>query len=366
MQYLICVFIFYYFYSMNSQVIKFKKLKQWTKKAELTNSKISMKRGKSSKITKTGESEEEVHIIDEPKEEKSDNTSASKSNKSTKDSLLLHPDKDNDEFYSDYTIYQDPSIPALEEGEIKIMTYNVASWNASMKKGLMKVIESQDPDIICIQETKLHDGDSPMVNGYKGYFSASIKKKGYSGTAILTKKKPLSFTYKLNNKSNDEGRIVTLEFDDFYIVNTYVPNAGRVLERLNFRLDWDKEMIQYLNSLQEKKNVIWCGDLNVAVRWIDVAAPKTRLRCAGFTKEERGSFEGILSETKMIDSLQILHPKEKEFYTFFSFMDKSRSKGWRLDYFVMSEKMKDSVKKIYRLKDVKCSEFVLFFVFLIN
>ncbi|KAL7711979.1 DNA-(apurinic or apyrimidinic site) endonuclease [Entamoeba marina] len=277
-------------------------------------------------------------------------------------SYLYDQERDNDEFYKDYTKYEDPykdNEPEVLPGEQKIVTFNVASWNAAMKKGLKEYIAKENPDILCIQETKLQENITPTVDGYHSYFSASVAKKGYAGTALLTKQKPISVSLLLNGKKNDEGRIITAEFDKFYLINTYVPNAGENLKFMEKRVDkWDKEIKIHLKELSSKKPVVWCGDLNVALRWVDLAIPKSRLRIAGFTKEERESAVGIADEVKLVDSFQHLHPKEKEFYTFFSFRDKSKTNGWRLDYFNVSESIIDSVTKIYRRKNVSCSDHV--------
>ncbi|EKE39497.1 exodeoxyribonuclease III protein [Entamoeba nuttalli P19] len=284
--------------------------------------------------------------------------------KKGKDDQLYDIEKDNDQYWKDhdfevFTEDFEKGKPEKANDEIKIATYNVASWNAAMKKGLNEFIKEENPDILCVQETKLQDGVNPMIDGYHCYFSASTAKKGYAGTAILSKEEPLSITKKINGKENEHGRIITVEYEKFYLVNSYVMNSGQRLENLVKRTtEWDKDMREHLKELQKKKNVIWCGDLNVALRWIDVAKPMTRLRCAGFTKEERASTSETLKELNLVDTFQVKYPKKRDFYTFFSYKDKSKTAGWRLDYFFVSKDLVDSVTQIYRRKEISASDHV--------
>ncbi|ELP95108.1 exodeoxyribonuclease III, putative [Entamoeba invadens IP1] len=326
---------------------------------------------KTRKTTKSAKKEVEPEEEKEEKSEESDEekdkkgkTTTKAPKKSLKEDQLYDKEKDNDEYwenahYTDYTADFKESEPKLESGEMKIVTFNVAGWKAAMGKGLEKYIKKEDPDIICFQETKLQDGVVPTVSGYNSYFSASTAKKGYAGTAILTKEKPITVTMKLDGKLNEHGRIITAEYEKFYLVNTYVMNSGVKLENLKKRVDtWDVSMKKHLIDLSKKKKVIWCGDLNVALRWIDVAKPATRLRCAGFTKEERESASQLLEEVGLVDSFQVKHPKEKNFYTFFSFRDKAKVSGWRLDYFDVSKELVDDITQIYRRKEVNISDHV--------
>ncbi|KAI9146140.1 Endonuclease/exonuclease/phosphatase [Paraphysoderma sedebokerense] len=234
-------------------------------------------------------------------------------------------------------------------GQLKIVSWNVNSLNASLKKGFKFYVEAENPDILCLQETKLND---PMHGLFsKGlypwqYFTHSQDKKGYSGSAIFSKVKPLNVTYGLPSTDLDnEGRLITLEFSKFYLVAAYVPNAGEGLKRLDYKQEWDKEMKRYLNELDGKddKYLIWAGDLNVAHQEIDLARPKTNSKYVtpGFTPEERQDFTDILnSEPPLIDTWRHLHP-DLQRYTYFSYRFQCRKKnlGWRLDYFVVSERL---------------------------
>ena len=228
-----------------------------------------------------------------------------------------------------------------------------------MKKGLKEFIEEEDADIFCFQETKLQDGVEPMIKGYHCYWHASTAKKGYSGTAIVSKEKPIHVSKKINNKDNKFGRILTAEYEHFYLVNTYVPNSGRKLENLKKRVEeWDKDIKEHIKTLQQKKKVIWCGDLNVSMRWIDLGNPSGRVRIAGFTKEERESFYNIVEELDLVDSFQVKYPKVRNLYTFYSYFDKARTNGWRLDYFIVSKELSENITEIYRRKYMTASDHV--------
>ncbi|KXN74098.1 hypothetical protein CONCODRAFT_76979 [Conidiobolus coronatus NRRL 28638] len=245
--------------------------------------------------------------------------------------------------------------------QIKLVTYNVASLNASLKKGFKEYVLAENPTIISIQETKLQQ---PMRELFDKdvfphtYWSCSgPDKKGYSGTAVLSKIKPLSVKYGLGTPNMDtEGRVITLEFEKFYLVSVYSPNAGDKLVRLGYKEKWDKIMLEHLNELESKKSVIYTGDLNVAHNPIDVAKPKEyENKVAGFTKEERLGFSNILSDEKFkrVDVFRHFNPSETDCYTFFSWRGGCRAKGigWRLDYYVVSESLVEKVKDIQIRRD---------------
>ena len=229
---------------------------------------------------------------------------------------------------------------------MKFISWNVNGLRACMQKGFMESFKALDADIFCLQETKLQAGQHELEpEGYYQYWNYA-EKKGYSGTAIFTKKKPLSVTYGIGVEEHDhEGRVITLEFEDFYFIVVYVPNSQRELARLSYRMEWEKAFLEYILSLEQKKPVIYCGDLNVAHQEIDLKNPKTNHMNAGFTDEERNCFTKVL-ESGFIDSFRYFYPDKKDIYSWWSYMFKSREKnaGWRIDYFVVSEKLKDRMK----------------------
>ena len=218
-----------------------------------------------------------------------------------------------------------------------------------MQKGFEESFKTLDADIFCLQETKLQEGQHDLEpEGYYQYWNYA-EKKGYSGTAIFTRKKPLSVTNGIGVEEHDhEGRVITLEFENFYFIVVYVPNSQRELARLSYRMEWEKAFLAYILGLEAKKPVIYCGDLNVAHKEIDLKNPKTNHMNAGFTDEERACFTKVL-ESGYIDSFRYFYPDQKDIYSWWSYMFKSREKnaGWRIDYFVVSEKLKD------RMKDAK-------------
>jgi exodeoxyribonuclease-3 len=218
-----------------------------------------------------------------------------------------------------------------------------------MQKGFEDSFKALDADIFCLQETQLQAGQHDFEpEGYYQYWNYA-EKKGYSGTAIFTRKKPLSVTNGIGVEEHDhEGRVITLEFEDFYFIVVYVPNSQRELARLSYRMEWEKAFLAYILGLEAKKPVIYCGDLNVAHKEIDLKNPKTNHMNAGFTDEERACFTKVL-ESGYIDSFRYFYPDQKDIYSWWSYMFKSREKnaGWRIDYFVVSEKLKD------RMKDAK-------------
>src|SRR5690606_20337449 len=198
-----------------------------------------------------------------------------------------------------------------------------------------------DADIFCVQETKLQEGQIELdLDGYHQYWNYALK-KGYSGTAVFTKKKPISVTYGVGDENEEpEGRILTLEYEDFYLINVYTPNSQRDLARLHFRLQWEDRMRQYLTDLNEKKPIILCGDLNVAVSEIDLKNAKSNRGNSGFTDEERGKMKELLN-TGFIDSFRYFYPDATDQYTWWSYMRNVRERniGWRIDYFIVSEKL---------------------------
>ena len=226
---------------------------------------------------------------------------------------------------------------------MKFISWNVNGLRACMGKGFMDFFKEIDADIFCLQETKLSEGQIEMeLPGYHQYWNYA-EKKGYSGTAVFTKKEPISVTYGIGIEEHDhEGRVITAEFDDFYFVDVYVPNSQRELTRLDYRMVWEDAFLSYVKKLDEKKPVIYCGDLNVAHKEIDLKNPKSNHKNAGFTDEERACFTKV-TESGFIDSFRYFYPDEKDKYSWWSYMFKAREKnaGWRIDYFVVSEKIKD-------------------------
>ena len=232
---------------------------------------------------------------------------------------------------------------------MKIISWNVNGLRACMGKGFMDFFNEIDADILCLQETKLQEGQIELdIPGYFQYWNYA-EKKGYSGTAVFTKKEPISVTYGIGIEEHDhEGRVITAEFEDFYFIDVYVPNSQRELTRLDYRMVWEEVFLSYVKKLEETKPVIYCGDLNVAHQEIDLKNPKTNHMNAGFTDQERECFTRVL-ENGYIDSFRYFYPDEKDKYSWWSYMFKAREKnaGWRIDYFVVSEKLKD------RLLDAK-------------
>ena len=252
--------------------------------------------------------------------------------------------------------------------KLKIISWNVNGIRSIMKKNnLYELIEKEKPNIICFGETKIScpfiDTEEELkkkIKGYKyRYWSPCLVKNGYSGTAIFSKKKPLNVTYGLGNSSIDnEGRVITLEFEKFYLLHVYTPNSGQGLKRLDYRVEtWDVEFRKFVKNLNKTKPVIVTGDLNVAHQEIDIHNPKGNLKNSGFTKEERESFTKLLKDTKMIDTYRELNP-EGEDYSFWTYLFNSRkkNKGWRIDYFLLPEKYKKWLKKSEILTQVEGSD----------
>ena len=226
---------------------------------------------------------------------------------------------------------------------MKFISWNVNGFRAVLTKGFEDYFKSTDADIFCIQETKMQQGQAEFApEGYFCYWF-SAEKKGYSGTAIFTKKEPLSISYGLEQKHTNEGRVITLEFDNFYFVGAYVPNAQRELARLDYRMEFEDDMRAYLSSLDKVKPIVYCGDLNVAHNEIDLKNPKSNIGSAGFSYEERGKMTELLA-AGFTDTFRFLHPTEEK-YSWWSYMFHAREKnvGWRIDYFIISNRLCDKL-----------------------
>ena len=230
---------------------------------------------------------------------------------------------------------------------MKLISWNVNGLRAVVNKGFMDFFKQIDADIFCIQETKMQKGQIELIlEGYYQYFNSAIK-KGYSGTAVFTKQKPINVNYGIGIEEHDqEGRIITAEYEKFYLVNCYTPNSKRELERLEYRMIWEDEIRKYLKKLEETKPVIYCGDLNVAHKEIDLKNPNTNHHSAGFTDEERNKMTELL-EKGFVDSFRYLYPEKENCYTWWSYMMKAREKnvGWRIDYFITSNSIKNKIKE---------------------
>ena len=230
---------------------------------------------------------------------------------------------------------------------MKLISWNVNGIRACVTKGFLDFFKEIDADIFCIQESKLQEGQINLeLEGYHQYWNYAVK-KGYSGTAIFTKKEPLNVFYGLGIEEHDnEGRVITLEFENFYMVTVYTPNSKNELLRLDYRMTWEDAFREYLKELDSKKPVILCGDLNVAHKEIDLKNPKTNTRNAGFTIEERDKFTELLN-AGFIDTFRYLYPDVTGMYSWWSYRFKAREKnaGWRIDYFVVSNSIKDKIKE---------------------
>lgn len=224
---------------------------------------------------------------------------------------------------------------------LKIVSWNVNGIRACVNKGFMDYFNEVDADMFCLQETKLQHGQIELkLDGYEQYWNYA-EKKGYSGTAIFTKKQPLSVTYGIGEHFPDlEGRVITLEFESFYLVTMYTPNAKRDLSRLDYRLEWEDEVREYMKKLDETKPVILCGDLNVAFSDLDLKNAKTNKGNSGFTDEEREKMSRLF-QAGFVDSFRHLYPDKEDCYTWWSYMSRVRERniGWRIDYFILSERL---------------------------
>lgn len=241
---------------------------------------------------------------------------------------------------------------------MKCISWNVNGIRACVKKGFLDFFKEADADIFCIQETKMQEGQLDLeLDGYEQYWNYAVK-KGYSGTAIFTKERPLAVTYGMAIEEHDqEGRVITLEYEDFYFVTVYTPNSQSELARLDYRMTWEDDFLAYLKGLEEKKPVVFCGDLNVAHKEIDLKNPKTNRKNAGFTDEERGKFTDLLA-AGFTDTFRYLYPDVEEIYSWWSYRFSARAKnaGWRIDYFCVSDCLKDKVEDAKILTDVMGSD----------
>ena len=228
---------------------------------------------------------------------------------------------------------------------MRFISFNVNGLRAIMQKGFMDDFNALDADIFCLQETKLQEGQIDFApEGYHCYWNYA-EKKGYSGTAIFTKQEPLSVSYGLGIDEHDhEGRVITLEFENFYFITVYVPNAQDGLKRLDYRMRWEDDFLSYIKELDKKKPVIYCGDLNVAHKEIDLKNPKTNRKNPGFTDEERGKMSAVL-DSGFTDTFRYLYPDMEQIYSWWSYRFQARQKnaGWRIDYFICSERLNDKI-----------------------
>ena len=241
---------------------------------------------------------------------------------------------------------------------MKLISWNVNGIRACITKGFEDRFHELDADIFCLQETKCQQGQVKLdLPGYYQYWNYA-NRRGYSGTAVFAKKEPLSVTNGIGVEEHDkEGRVITLEFEDYYLVTVYTPNSQSELRRLAYRMEWEKDFLSYLLGLQEKKPVICCGDLNVAHEEIDLKNPKTNKKNAGFTQEERDKFTELLG-AGFVDSFRYLNPELAGAYTWWSYRFKAREKdaGWRIDYFVVSERWKEKIEDAIIYKTVMGSD----------
>ena len=226
---------------------------------------------------------------------------------------------------------------------MKLISWNVNGLRACKEKGFLDFFHEADADVFCLQETKLQEGQITLeLPGYHQYWNYA-EKKGYSGTALFTKKEPLSVAYGIGIGEHDrEGRVITAEFEAFYVVTVYAPNSQNELKRLDYRMKWEADFLAYVKKLEETKPVIFCGDLNVAHTEIDLKNPKTIRKNAGFTDEERACFSNVLANG-FIDTFRYFYPEQEGIYSWWSYRFQARAKnaGWRIDYFVVSECLKD-------------------------
>lgn len=241
---------------------------------------------------------------------------------------------------------------------MKLVSWNVNGLRAIYKKGFEESFKKLDADIFCIQETKMQEGQIELdLQGYYQYYNYA-ERKGYSGTAIFTKKEPLNVEYGIGIEEHDkEGRVITLEFDKFYMVNCYTPNSGRELARLEYRMTWEDEFKKYLIKLDKQKPVIICGDLNVAHTEIDLKNPKSNRKNAGFTDEERSKIESLLN-SGFTDTFRKIYPDKEGAYTWWSYMFNARANnaGWRIDYFLVSDRISKNIKDAYIYSEIMGSD----------
>ena len=241
---------------------------------------------------------------------------------------------------------------------MKLISWNVNGFRAVLGKGFAEIFKTLDADIFCLQETKMQPGQAEFSpEGYFQYWY-SAEKKGYSGTAVFTKREPLSVAYGIGKEEHShEGRAITLEFEEFYLVNVYTPNSQNELARLDYRMQWEDDLLAYLKELDAKKPVVYCGDLNVAHTEIDLKNPKTNRNSAGFSDAERAKMTQLL-QSGFVDTFRYFYPDVTGAYTWWSYFRKARATnaGWRIDYFTVSERLKDRMKDAVIYADVMGSD----------
>ena len=241
---------------------------------------------------------------------------------------------------------------------MKFISWNVNGIRACVQKGFMDFFKEADADIFCLQETKMQEGQLELeLPGYHQYWNYAMR-KGYSGTAVFTKKEPISVSYGIGIEKHDqEGRVITLEFEDFYFITVYTPNSQNELARLPYRMEWEDAFLTYLKKLEEKKPVVFCGDLNVAHQEIDLKNPKTNRKNAGFTDEERAKFSALL-ENGFVDTFRYFYPEVEGIYSWWSYRFKAREKnaGWRIDYFMVSQTLENRLSDAVIYTDILGSD----------
>ena len=241
---------------------------------------------------------------------------------------------------------------------MKLISWNVNGFRAVLGNGFAEIFKTLDADIFCLQETKMQPGQAEFSpEGYFQYWY-SAEKKGYSGTAVFTKREPLSVSYGIGKEEHShEGRAITLEFETFYLVNVYTPNSQNELARLDYRMQWEDDLLAYLKELDAKKPVVYCGDLNVAHNEIDLKNPKTNRNSAGFSDAERAKMTRLL-QSGFVDTFRYFYPDATGAYTWWSYFRKARATnaGWRIDYFIVSERLKEQMKDALIYADVMGSD----------
>lgn len=241
---------------------------------------------------------------------------------------------------------------------MKLISWNVNGIRACVNKGFYDFLKAYNPDILCIQETKMQEGQAEIISeGYHQYMN-SAEKKGYSGTMIFTKEEPISVHKGIDIVEHDhEGRVITAEYKDFYLVTCYTPNSQEGLKRLDYRMQWEDDFLEYIKKLDAIKPVVLCGDLNVAHKEIDIKNAKTNRRNAGFTDEERAKMTTFL-ESGFIDSFRYLYPDKEGIYSWWSYRFNARKNnaGWRIDYFIVSKRLKENIKEAEILTEVMGSD----------
>ena len=241
---------------------------------------------------------------------------------------------------------------------MKLVSWNVNGLRACVEKGFLDIFKELDADFFCIQESKLQEGQIALeLPGYYQYWNYA-KKKGYSGTAIFTKREPLNVILGIGIEEHDqEGRVITLEYDNYYVITVYTPNSQDGLKRLDYRMKWEEDFCSYLKKLEEKKPVIFCGDLNVAHKEIDLKNPKTNRKNPGFTDQERACMSH-LQEVGFVDTFRYFYPKQEGIYSWWSYRFQARAKntGWRIDYFMVSESLKPKLEDAAILTDIYGSD----------